>query len=204
MLNRWLPALLLAVLCVPSLARADDRGFSSMAVQNRHYVGTHEITVGFGVLPMDAFTKGITVNAAYTLHFNEALAWEVAQFVYSFHSDTDLKGDLAAFELRPTPFEVLDYHLMSNIVFKPVYWKGAVLNGALVRGEFFFVAGGGYGWFTRSGRPAIDAGAGVRAYGSKHFSLRLDTRYVAFLHDQPGGLDVTHEIWVNLGAALQF
>jgi outer membrane beta-barrel protein len=202
MLKRFATVLLLATLCLPSPAQAEDRGFSAMAVQNRHHVGTHEFGVGFGVLPMDAFTKGVTVNAAYTLHFTEALAWEVANFVYSFHADTDLKSDLAAFELRPTPFEVLNYHLTTNIVFKPVYWKGALLNGALVRGEFFFVAGGGYGWFTRSGRPALDAGAGVRVYGSKHFSLRLDTRYLAFMHDQAGSIDVTHEIWIGLGVAL--
>ena len=74
---------------------------------------------------------------AHTLHFNDLFAWEVAQFFYSFGVDTDLENELLAFDLKPTPFERVEQYVTSNVLFKPLYWKGAWLNDALGYGEFF-------------------------------------------------------------------
>ena len=97
-----------------SSAFADEAGYSSRVVQNRKHFGTHEFSLAVGTLPLDAFTKGVTLGGSYTIHFSERYAWEVGQFNYSFHVDTDLKDELKAFELKSTPFEVLDYFAMSN------------------------------------------------------------------------------------------
>ena len=104
-------------LCSTS-ARADegDDGdgatrYAAVAVQNRLYGSTHEITAHVGILPMDAFTKGLTVGGTYTLHISDIFAWEIINGLYSIHLDTSLKKDLAAYELAPTPFEVANFIL---------------------------------------------------------------------------------------------
>lgn len=181
----------------------DKAGYSSLAVQNRTYRLDHEITAAIGVLPLDAFTKGFTVGGAYTLHFDEVYAWEVVNFVYSFPIDTDLKDDLIAFDLRPTPFEVVNYYVTTNFVFKPLYFKGAVLNDSMAFGEVMFLIGGGYGWFTRSNRPALDYGIAFRIFASETFSFRLDARHTMFMTiDDQTGFDVHSELWIGLGVSL--
>jgi outer membrane beta-barrel protein len=189
-------------------ARAEeDRGdqYASMVVQNRTYSADHELSVFFGTLPLDAFTKGVTLSGSYTMHFSELWAWEVVHAYDSFHVDTSLKEDLAAFGVAPTPFEVLRYHLSSNVVFKPIYWKGAWLNQKMVHGELLLVAGGGYGWFTRSQRASLDLGLGMRFYLSKSWWARLDVRHNVFFNDSVfEDLELHHELWAAAGVSLAF
>ncbi len=208
----WVVACLLAasVVVSPGVGRAgsegDDPGsYASLAVQNRLYSMRHELTLAVGLLPMDAFTKGLTVSGGYTLHFDTSFAWEIAQFFYSFPVDTGLKGDLDAFDLRPTPFEVLEMYLTSNFVWTPVYWKGAFLNDSLVHGEILLTAGGGYGWFTRSSRPTVNYGVGFRLFLTRALSARLDVRHMMFFtYDASNGLGLHNELWLGLGASLGF
>lgn len=181
------------------------RSYSSVVVQNRRFNPDHEFTAFVGLLPLDAFTKGLTVGGAYTLHFTELVAWEVAQFNYSFHYDTDLKADLEAFELKATPFEVLNYYASSNLIFKPVYWKGSLLNTGLIRGELYTVLGGAYGSFTRSNRGGVDLGGGVRLFSSELVSVRLDMRYYMFFNDTIlEDFSYKDELAINFGTSLAF
>ncbi|MEL6182081.1 MAG: outer membrane beta-barrel domain-containing protein [Myxococcota bacterium] len=183
----------------------DELPYASVVVQNRKNLGTHELSVGFGVLALDAFTKGITASGSYTIHFNEIIGWEVAQFVYSFHVDTDLKSELETFELRPTPFELLDYYAMTNLLIKPIYWKGSWFNNSLIYGEIFFVVGGGYGWYTRSSRPGADVGVGLRLFGNSLLSFRFDLRYLAFFDDSIlEDFEARNDLWANVGVSLTF
>lgn len=201
------------VLAIPSQAQAADstsfeeggQSYSSLVVQERIFNPTHEFTLFAGVLPLDAFTKGLTLGGAYTLHFSELTAWEVVNASYSFQYDTSLKADLEAFEVGPTPFEVLDYYVTSNFLFKPVYWKGSLLNSGLIRGELYLVAGGAYGAFTRSNRAGIDAGGGVRLFSSELVSFRFDMRYFMFFNDTIlDDFSFKDELAINLGASLAF
>ena len=183
-------------------ARAEDpRGYDAVAVQNRGYFGHHELGLAVGILPMDAFTKGFTLSAAYTLHFDPVYAWEIAQLTYAIPVDTGLKADLSAYDLQPTPFEVLETSVFTNFVLTPIYWKGAVFNDSLTRGEIMLLLGAGYGWFTRSSRPGFDAGLAMRLFMSEHVSLRLDVRYQGFLttSDVDGALDLHSDLWIGLG-----
>ena len=179
--------------------------YASMAVQNRLYTQTGELTAFVGILPMDAFTKGLTLSAAYTHHFSDQWAWEAAQFFYSFHVDTDLHDDLAAYELEETPFEVVDYMVTSNAVFKPVYWKGSLVNDSLIYGELLVLAGAGYAWFTRSERFALDLGIGMRVYVSNILSFRVDVRHHTFFDDTIfEHLKLNHELWSGFGTSISF
>ncbi len=183
-------------------ASADDR-YSGVAVQNRQNLIDHEFGLAVGILPMDAFTKGLTVSGSYTLHFSEAWAWEIAQFFWSFHLETDLRDELrAAGNLKPTPFEVLNFFVTTNAVFKPVYWKGSALNRSLVYGEMLVLLGAGYAQWTRSDRPVVDAGVALRFFAGEWFSFRLDTRYLLFVSTDGGSVD--HDVWIGLGTAVGF
>jgi outer membrane beta-barrel protein len=198
--------LLLSMVCLsvwPLSASAQD--YSAMVVQNRRFDPTHEFSFAAGWLPLDAFTKGVSLTAAYTLHFNESWAWEIGNFTYSLQYDTDLFAQLEAIDTRPGPFEVIDFFATSSVVWKPLYWKGSWLNSSLTYGEFFLVLGGGYGWLTRSARPALDAGGGFRIYGNSLLSFRLDIRYLMFFGDEIlERFDVKDELWIGLGTSLSF
>ncbi len=180
-----------------------EQVYEAVAVQNRMYDATAEITAYAGVLPMDAFTKGLTLSGSYTHHFSQTLAWEILHGYYSFHADTSLKDDLDALTIEPTPFEVLDYFFTTNLVLKPIYWKGALLNESLVHGEILILVGGGYGSFTRSSRGAVDLGLAMRLYASQAFSFRVDVRHHVFFRDTIfSDLDLQHELWTGLGVSL--
>lgn len=209
---RCVPALVLAVswLSAPEALAQDgseEAAYASRAVQNRHYQGTNELSLLVGILPLDAFTKGFTLGGSYTLHISDSWAWEVAQFLHSFPFDTDLRAKLEAIEpdgLEPTPFEIVENLLTTNIVFKPVYWKGALLNDTIIHGEIMFVLGGGLGWFTRSRRVAVDYGMILRVYLARWLSVRLDVRHHIFFSDSITNLDVQHELLTQLGLSAQF
>lgn len=192
----------LGLVAPPAAADEDDpHGYPSLTVQNRENFGHHEFDVAVGVLPMDAFTKGVTVSGSYTLRFNEVIGWELVQLTHSFPVDSGLADELRAFDLEPQTFEVVETMALSNVVFAPIYWKGSVMNEGLARGEILFVAGGGVGWFTRSTRPAFDVGLALRLYFSALTSIRLDVRYLGFFQDSAAGFDVHSEIWIGLGLA---
>lgn len=194
--------LLLLLGLATSPAWAADAGIQPQAVQNRLHTMRNEYSVSVGALPMDAFTKGLTFTGAYTLHFSDLLAWEVAQFTYSVGVDTRLADELAALPnpAGATPFEVVRYYGTSNFVIKPVYGKLAVVNRSLIYQEWFAVVGGGVGKLTLSTRPVIDLGIGTRVYAGDHLSVRLDVR--DYLFASKG--DVENELWVALGLSLAF
>ncbi|MEM6962133.1 MAG: outer membrane beta-barrel domain-containing protein [Myxococcota bacterium] len=199
-------AVFLGTFAVASPAWADNSGYaySSRAVQNRHFQGSHEFTSWLGVLPIDAFTKGVTVGGAYTVHFTDWIGWEVVNFLHSFQFDTDLESELDPFDLEPTPFEVLEDLITTNLLFKPIYWKGALLDRAILHGEIGLLLGGGMGWFTRSRRAVVDYGIMFRFYLTRVLSVRIDARHNLFFLNEDNSTDVEHELWTALGLSLQF
>ena len=217
MVSPLFPRICCALVCLslmspPAVAFAQDdeddeetRTYSSVVVQNRRFDPTHELNLTVGMLPMDAFTKGITASGSYTLHFSHFFAWEIIQFAYSFQYDTSLRQELEVYDLRPTPFEVLDFYASTNAVFKPLYWKGSWNNESLLHGEFYVNTGLAYGWFTRSQRPGLDLGVGVRLFTSELVSFKFNARYLMFLGDNVlENFNLKDELWLGLGASLSF
>jgi len=198
------PLLMFAALAaLTDVARAEEpHGYPSVTVQNREHFGHHELDVGIGVLPMDAFRKGFTVSGAYTLRFDEIFGWEIGRVVHSFPFESGLADELRAFDLEPQAFEIPETIITSSLVFAPIYWKGSLMNEGLVRGEILFVVGGGVGVFTRSTRGGFDVGMALRLYLSSWASVRLDTRYLGFIQDRADGIDVHSEIWIGLSLGI--
>jgi outer membrane beta-barrel protein len=212
--NRLVPvsivalSILGAVFAAPGVASAqqsDAQRYAASAVQERRYFRTHRVTVYGGVLPLDAFEKGITLGGSYALHVDELFAWEVVNFQYSFPVATDLRSQLEGFDLMPTPFEIVEWVATTNLVLTPIYWKAAVGNDSLLRGEFYFLVGGGVGRLTRSTRAAVDVGLGSRFYFDQTFSMVVDLRYLLLFNDQlfdSGQLQ--DELYIGLGLTVGF
>ncbi|MCB9548358.1 MAG: outer membrane beta-barrel domain-containing protein [Myxococcales bacterium] len=197
MRNPGWPATLATLALGAASARA-EAPLPARAVQNRAHTQTHEFTVAVGTLPLDAFRKGLTLSGGYTLHFSDRWAWEAVQYTYSYPISTDLEDELRAYDLRPTPFERLESYVATNVVLKPLYFKGAWFNEHLTYGELLLLAGGGYGWLTRTQRPMVDVGVATRVYATDWVSLRLDVRGLSFFNAD----DLHNELWIGLGASL--
>ncbi len=184
---------------------SDDERAATFAVQNRKFKLGHELNVEVGVLPLNAFTKGITIGGGYTYHFTDVLAWEVAQFYYSFGADTDLKKTLQEnFNpmVQPTTFETVNYFGSSNLVIKPMYGKYSLFNRWVVHSEFFLALGPAFAKYNDPAvfRGGFDAGIGFRLHLVQHVSIRLDLRDYTFFQ----GATPKSELYIALGIAVSF
>ena len=176
---------LLALVLLPSLALAQAEELENpgtvTAIQDREYRMNHELAVGVGMLPLDAFYKGYTAQVSYTFHFTDSFAWQVGRGAYSFNVDTGLKQQLLnQFSVLPTAFSEVQWMVGSDLIWSPIYGKLAVSNHSVLHFEAFLILGGSVVDLTNlpSGslpfKPGVNLGLGVRVFNSKHISFRLD------------------------------
>jgi outer membrane beta-barrel protein len=211
---RWLLVVATLAAAVPAAAAPaavapddEDDWLSRQAIQNRKHVLKHELSVAIGTIPIDAFYKGLTGTAQYTIHFGNTWAWELFNFGYSKNFWTSLRRDLEENWRNPASPQVIpeiQFFGDTNLVFKPFYGKLAYLNRSLVYGEFYLVAGPAVSWYnTDKDRLALgaDVGFGFRVHLSRYWSARLDVRYYRFqtLAKNTTGDDV---LFLQLGIAL--
>jgi outer membrane beta-barrel protein len=184
------------------------------AVQKKEYQMKNELYAAVGVLPMDAFYKGITFGGGYTHHFSHHFAWEVFQFLYSSNVDTGLKKDLQnIFAVEPSAFREVKLLANSNVVFVPLYGKMSWLNRKVVQMELYLTAGPGVAQYTDYVRQGAEGyaeenkyyfssnfGLGLRLFFSKAFSGRLDLRdYMNFVEG-----DIDNAAYFSLGLSWNF
>jgi outer membrane beta-barrel protein len=172
------------------------------AVQNRLYRNEHEFMAGIGVLPTDAFYKGVLFNGGYTWHITDLWGVE-GRFTYSKNLKTSLRTRLENNfpENAPTgKFSELDYYGELAAVFKPIYGKLSFMNKTLVYGEIYLSASAIVGMMhgglaldqteggTKGNHIAFGGapGFGIRGYLNKYMSLRFDFRYLLLYSDGDG------------------
>lgn len=163
---------------------------TATAVQDRLYRLNHELTLGVGMLPLDAFYKGFIGQVAYTYHFNDSFAWQVGRATYSYNLNTSLRQQLERdFGVQPTAFDEVNWFVGSDLVWSPLYGKLAVLNHWVQHFEVSLVGGLSVLRLTLASgsgssgspldafgdfRPAVNLGFSVRLFFSKNISWRLD------------------------------
>jgi outer membrane beta-barrel protein len=176
-----------------------DQGGDLYSVEQRHTLGTHELTAAVGILPLDAYFKGVTFQGSYTYNFNHLWGWEVIGGMYSFNIDTGLEKDLREqFDVVPELEEKLYGFLYSNAVVRPLYGKLGVINKTTIAAEIFFVAGPTIAFKSASRPWGMDFGGGIRFFVGRYSSIRLDIRdYFLF----PGAENNLH---ISLGLSLTF
>lgn len=208
--------LLLLLSCLlPALAWADEDADlenpgTVSAVQDRLFRMNHELTLGIGVLPIDAFYKGLTAEVGYTYHFSDSFAWQVGRAMYSYDVNTGLEDQLERdFHVKPTTHEQVQWMVGSDVMWSPFYGKTSFLNRSVSHFDAFFLLGGSL-LKTTGGeadsaslnqfKPAVNLGIGARLYSSRRISYRLDlTDNVVISKDR-----IFNVATVQLGVALNF
>ena len=202
-------AVALALCLAPASALAKRAGPGSdqagelYSIEKRDLLGNHELAIIFGSLPKDAFEIGLTLTGSYTYHFSHLIAWEILNGTYSFNVGSGLTEELRErFDAAPERTGVLQAIISSNLVFKPLYGKVAVLNNSLATAEMYFVAGPAIGFFDDQARPfGVNVGLGLRFFLGRYFSFRIDIRDYGFL---PNFSKFDNHIYFGAGLALTF
>jgi outer membrane beta-barrel protein len=177
----------------PAAAQYDDEepGGYAVVIQNRKFNMGHEFTLSGGILPLDAFHKGLTGTFRYTFHFDQFQAWEIAGGTYSFNLDTGLKEQLRNnFGVQPDAagLEQLDGYVETNYVLKPIYGKMSLFNRTLIYSELFFSAGITTAVYRGQDfifLPGPGFGAGLRFFVWEWLSLRVDMRHYVLFNSVP-------------------
>lgn len=188
----------------PAVAQELEEGGKLYTIQNRKYVMAHEFSIGVGLVPLDAFYKGVTGTFAYTYHFSDLWAWEIVGATYSLNFDTSLRKELENnFNVRPTRFPELRFFFDSNLVLKPLYGKAVYLNETLIYGELFLEFGPAVARYENTNGVFVgaDLGIGLRLYLSKNFAMRFELRDYEFF--APDNLkDNKNELFLQVGFGL--
>jgi outer membrane beta-barrel protein len=180
----------------------DEEQVATYAVQSRMFRLGGELAPAAGVLPINAFSKGLTIGGTFTYHFSNSWAWEIinANYVYK-QLNTGLRNELVEnFQVQPTDISALDLLMSSSLVLKPFYGKLALFNRRVIHMEVSIPFGVAMGRYTnpQAYLPGPTAGILFHVFLSPHTSVRVDVREnVLFNH-----WAMRHELHVALGLAL--
>jgi outer membrane beta-barrel protein len=145
------------------------------AVQERLYRMSQELALGVGVLPLDAFYKGVTPSLSYAWHFSDTFAWQIGRASYSYNVNTQLRQQLERqFGVLPTAFDVVEWFAGTDIIWSPLYGKTSFMNTQVMHFSGHLIAGGTVFRMNTGFRPALHFGVGVRLFHSRFISFRLD------------------------------
>jgi outer membrane beta-barrel protein len=182
----------------------DEEQVATYAVQSRMFRLGGELAVAGGILPMNAFNKGLTVGGSFTYHFNNILAWEIINASYIYKQlDTGLKTELVEnFNAQPTDLAALDLLFSSSLVLKPFYGKLALFNRRVIHMELSVPLGAVMGRYTNPQAYLFGPTTGLlfHVFLSPHASVRFDARENVLINGDNWHL--RHELHVSLGLAL--
>jgi outer membrane beta-barrel protein len=175
------------------------------AIQERAYRMQHELDLSVGVLPIDAFYKGLYAQVAYVVHFTDSFAWQVGRGAYSYSARTGLREQLERdFGVLPTAFDEVQFFVGSDILWKPFYGKVAVMNRWVLHGELFLELGATVFKFTNAFRPGINVGGGGRIFMNRWVSLRLDISNNVVIPTGGGATALQNVMMTTLSLAVNF
>jgi outer membrane beta-barrel protein len=178
---------------------------SVSAVQERAYRMQHELDLVGGVLPLDAFYKGLYGQVSYTFHFTDTFAWQVGRAGYVYAARTGLREQLERdFNVLPTTFEEVQYFAGSDLMWKPVYFKLAWLNRTVIHGELWLLLGGSALKFTNALRFGANVGGGLRLFATKNVSFRLDITDCVVVPSGGGASNLLNVMTMTAGLAINF
>ncbi len=178
---------------------------SVSAIQERAYRMQHELDLAAGILPLDAFYKGLYVQVGYVYHFTDTFAWQVGRGSYVYSARTGLREQLERdFGVLPTTFEEVQFSVGSDLMWKPFYGKLTVLNRAVVHGEVYFLLGATLFKFTNAFRPAVNLGGGGRIFVSKYVSFRFDVTDAVVLPTGGGATGLLNVLTMTLSLGVNF
>ncbi len=200
-------ALLCLVIAAPALAQIEEleNPGTVSAIQQRAYRMQHELNLSVGVLPLDAFYKGLYAQVGYTAHFTDHFAWQIGRAAYSYPVKTGLREQLERdFGVLPTAFDEVQFFFGSDLIWKPFYGKFSVLNSWVLHAEAFLMLGASLFKFTNVWRPGVNVGGGGRIFLNQYVSLRLDITNNVVIPVGGGSVALTNVMCVTLGLGINF
>ena len=200
-------ALLCLVIAAPALAQIEEleNPGTVSAIQQRAYRMQHELNLSVGVLPLDAFYKGLYAQVGYTAHFTDHFAWQIGRAAYSYPVKTGLREQLERdFGVLPTAFDEVQFFFGSDLIWKPFYGKFSVLNSWVLHAEAFLMLGASLFKFTNVWRPGVNVGGGGRIFLNQYVSLRLDITNNVVIIVGGGSVALTNVMCVTLGLGINF
>jgi outer membrane beta-barrel protein len=153
-----------------------------VAVQKRTYLLNKEITAQVGYLPLDPFTRYVSVGGAFTWYLTDYAGWEVINGFYAASIPSGLRDQVVPG--LTLPYDSLSFIATSNIVFTPFYTKNLLFNSSIVYGETSIVGGVGTGGFSSGNKLCIDVGIVQRYFTGEATSIKLDIRDYIFLSSE--------------------
>ena len=163
-----------------------------VAIQNKSNYLDGDLSFHLGVLPSDAFNKGITYGVSYTSFINQYKAWEVVNFQGNVNFETSLKKEFEDLNIVVTntalegKLDPISFIATSNYVYTPFYSKSLLFNTSVVNSETSFLAGVGAVKFQTTGyQPLVNIGMYSRYFTDIGRSWKFDFRW--FFHRDTAG-----------------
>jgi outer membrane beta-barrel protein len=199
---RFVLALILCLVPLAAVADDDESPARVSVVQRRQYTLHHELSVSAGFLPLDAFYKGITVNAAYTYHFNDHFAWRVGRFMFDKTVDTGLKQQLTnEFGVLTTAFPEVQWIAGSDLIWNAFYGKTAFMNLFVLHLALYLVLGADAVKTQTDILPGANFGGGLRFFVNEWASTKLEaTNHFVFGKQSLNVVDLQIAFCVTLGS----
>lgn len=174
---------------------------STQAIQERAYRLTYEIAVGGGLMPVDVYTKQAYLGGAMALHFNDAIAWQIARGGYAFAWSSGLRQQLERdFQVLPSAFPSVQFFVGTQLLFKPFYGKSSIANRFVLNFEAYLALGASVFKYTNAFRPAVDVGGGLRVFQNKVLSYRLEVLDSIIVTNGDQMVSINLMICVNIGS----
>ena len=174
-----------------------------LTIQDKYFVLKHELETYTGILPLDAFYKGVLGGISYSYHFNPLIAWEVLGAFGSFNINTGFEDDLyKKYSVAPTTYPKMKYSVYSNIIIKPLFGKLAWFNNKILPVMTFLNFGAAINKTTFGTFPALNAGINLRFNLSSKTSLRINFRNL--LQINPENKEVENIFFTTLGLSLNY
>lgn len=143
----------------------------------------HELTpISFGGLPFGTVRRTLFGGAGYTLHVNDWLAWEVANFVYSKTFFSSFTDDINDNKVRPTQadikpdFQKLLFFLTTGIQIAPFHGKMSTMARWIAYAEPYLSLNVGLAKTETSSYLALVPGIGLRIFFKEWFSMKFEFR----------------------------
>lgn len=154
----------------------------------------HEIGVGLGLYPLNAYYNALALDTAYTYRFSKTYGWEIVNCAFAYTIDKGLTSELAEdYQVEPQRIERLKYIVSSNLIYTHSYGKFIFLEEHIK--YFRSSAVGGLGWVGTSEEGGVSLTLGWRfdVFVNNSFSWRIEIR---------DNIATSHYLTFNLGTGI--
>ncbi len=158
-------------------ARSTLDGIPIETVEELPGIRAHEIRLGVGLFPFNAYYNGVTVDGGYTYRFSNDWAWEVANFSQAFTVDKGLTAELAnKYHVNPDQIERLRFLASTAAVYTLANGKMLLLKDSIRSFRASLLLGPGLVATDANNYLAASYGLKLEFFNSEAFALKFDIR----------------------------